>query len=155
MIITNKDFLHKNSEFIFQQDFDTVFGELEFEIKLHPEALGLSAIQIGKPFKAFIIKDGNKFLRFANATISKTKEPYLIKEGCLSLPGEEYLVQRFKIVKTIDIINGPKTLKGKLAQVFLHEFDHTRGILVSDIQVSTKLIKTPNCFIKNGAKKAI
>jgi peptide deformylase len=56
-------------------------------------------------------------------------------EGCLSLPGEQYIVPRSNTIEVVYTNKYGKTITEKLtglpAIAFQHEFDHLNGILIS------------------------
>lgn len=112
-------------------------------VLLGEQALGLSAIQIGIPKRAFVVRVPLKdppmrlstsfdkkydLVFFMNPVINKTQYPNRVTESCLSIPRKEFHVERFNRVKMTDDINGEQLYKNKLAQVIQHEFDHTNGI---------------------------
>ncbi|MCK5600460.1 peptide deformylase [Candidatus Pacearchaeota archaeon] len=112
-------------------------------VLLGEQALGLSAIQIGISKRAFAVRIPRKdapmrrnasfeekydLMFFINADLLYTQYPKRVKESCLSIPREEFNVERFNRVKIIDDINGEQLYKNKLGQVIQHELDHTHGI---------------------------
>ncbi len=110
-----------------------------------PKGVGLSAIQISKPVRVFVIKRGKKFTPFINPIITwKSKKKHsqvlekekLFLEGCLSIPNFYGFVDRPHVVKL-----KWQDLKGKTHQdkfenkesTFVqHELDHLNGILFVD-----------------------
>ena len=73
-----------------------------------PKGVGLSAIQIGKPLRVFVIKKGRKFVPFINPKIIWQSKKMLSQvlekenvflEGCLSVPGYYGFVDRPHAVK--------------------------------------------------------
>ncbi len=120
--------------------------------------IGLSAVQIGIPWKIFVIKgDGTgkipkgSFWNFVNCEYSSIGiETMKSVEGCLSIKDQNghcirYEVNRFPIVSVCGkrLINGKEKglfihpYKDTIAAfeqgiVFQHEIDHHRGRLISD-----------------------
>jgi len=110
--------------------------------------LGLSAVQVGIPWKLFIIKDNGDFRYFVNCeyeAVGEDNRPTI--EGCLSLPGRMFICERHAVVRVYgqELIvdkNEPKfvsideTMKSDVigggGTVFQHEIDHHRGVLISD-----------------------
>lgn len=100
---------------------------------------GLAAIQLGYPVKAFVMgtftqTDGKKFIPVINpAIIRRSPRTYIATEGCLSLEGQRQ-VKRHEWVEVIyETRSGgrvSKRLTGFQAEVFQHEFDHTKGIII-------------------------
>lgn len=91
---------------------------------------GLSAIQLGIPKNAFIIKvSDNVIMKFANLQIEPVPSEGTEKseEGCLSIPNRKFSVDRFRIIRCIDDIHGLKTVVGEVAKVVQHEYDHCQG----------------------------
>lgn len=100
--------------------------------------IGLSANQIGLPYRLFIAeipgKDEMKFYAVFNPEIEKMeKEKVTMEEGCLSVPGIYGDVERPErlILKGQDKRGKPVKIKawGLLARVFQHEVDHLNGHL--------------------------
>jgi len=110
-----------------------------------PEGVGLSAIQIGKLARIFVVKQGGKFVPFINPKITwRSKKMFsqilkkgkLFLEGCLSIPNYYGFVDRPYAVKL-----KWQDLKGKTHQrkfenkesaYVQHESDHLNGILFVD-----------------------
>lgn len=110
-----------------------------------PKGVGLSAVQIGKPVRIFVVKQGERFIPFINPEItwrskkllSQTLEKErLFLEGCLSVPGYYGFVNRPSAIKL-----KWQDLEGKVHQqkfetkeaIYIqHEYDHLEGILFVD-----------------------
>lgn len=106
------------------------------------EGVGLAAPQIGRNIRLIVLDptagDNKRALRvMINPVVLQSSPEVEIRlEGCLSLPGEifnvkrsvaarvRYLNSRFNIVE-IDLFDME-------ARIFLHEYDHLMGILISD-----------------------
>lgn len=125
---------------------DSTVKEIAEKENLRP-AVGISAIQVGKPLKmtAVIIKDeeGNKLCEYGlvNPKIvsESIEEAYLLSgEGCLSVVDEHegYVYRSARIkVKAYDILQDKNIeikADGYLAIVLQHELDHFKGILFYD-----------------------
>ena len=108
------------------------------ETMIKNNGIGLSACQIGKNIRMFVIaKELSKKQIFINPDIIRiSTKTNAVEEGCLSLPGIFSRIKRpvsLKI-KAIDE-NGKKfKLKAKnlLARAIQHEIDHLNGILIID-----------------------
>lgn len=110
-----------------------------------PSGVGLSAIQIGKLVRVFVIKRRKKFIPFINPKITwqskKTLSQVLEKEklfmeGCLSVPSFYGLVNRSYAVKLKwqdqkGKIHQEK-FEGKESAYVQHELDHLDGVLFVD-----------------------
>jgi len=104
--------------------------------------IGLSANQIGLPFRVFVaeVPDGNggtKFYAVFNPKLEKASEETVgYEEGCLSVPGTWGDVERPAQVTVggFDKNGKPAKIKawGLLARVFQHEMDHLNGKLFID-----------------------
>jgi len=104
--------------------------------------VGLSANQVGENISLSIIEfndennfDNNiPFLTLINPKIIKKTEPYITTEGCLSLPKQEFEIERYKKIELLntDLNNNRIKIKanGFLAQIIQHETDHLNGILL-------------------------
>ncbi|HUV43146.1 MAG TPA: peptide deformylase [Patescibacteria group bacterium] len=110
-----------------------------------PKGVGLSAIQINKPVRVFVIKRGNKFTPFINPKItwqSKKKlsqvleKEKLLFEGCLSIPGFYGFVDRPYAIKLkwqdLERKNHQEKFAEKESTFVQHELDHLNGILFTD-----------------------
>jgi peptide deformylase len=107
-------------------------------LKKHRNGAGLAAPQIGVSKRIFIMKEVlGAFEVVINPDITgfgreKTREV----EGCLSLPGVQMFITRYRVCDVTyttpegDVVT--KTLKGKKARVFQHEYDHLQGVLITD-----------------------
>jgi peptide deformylase len=98
--------------------------------------IGLSANQVGLPFRMFVIKWQEEALCLVNPAVrayGKTKE---VAEGCLSLPDVVAKVKRRdKCRVTAWDLNGDdidEEISGDLARVVQHEMDHLNGVLFID-----------------------
>lgn len=115
-----------------------------FSIMRDNEGLGLSAPQIGINKRFFVmekISDGGVFWSnekiLINPLIVSQSDHYEWREeGCLSLPGVTVNVKRPIWVKIWyndkDGDGIEEELHDLSARVFLHEFDHLRGVLITD-----------------------
>ncbi len=149
LLITNKDdesFLRKKT---IPFDFTThPLKEVQAlvksmrEIMKKADGVGLSANQVGLPYRMFVaqVPDSQgqvKFYAIFNPEIVKqSKETEIVEEGCLSVPRKFGSVERrYRLTLTGFDMRGKK-LKinawGLLARVFQHETDHLEGKLFVD-----------------------
>jgi len=99
--------------------------------------LGLSAPQVGKLYRMFIMGNKDRMYACFNPRItSMSEETENDKEGCLSFPG---LFMNIKRHKTIQVkyqdINGDvqqHEFSGYAARCFQHELDHLDGMCFVD-----------------------
>ena len=110
-----------------------------------PKGVGLSAIQIGKPIRVFVIKKGKKFIPFINPKITwQSKKMHsqvlekekLFMEGCLSVPSYYGFVDRPYVVKLkwqdLEGKTHQEKFEGKESAFVQHELDHLNGIIFVD-----------------------
>ena len=107
------------------------------EIMQKHDGAGLSAPQVGISKRIVIANDGKEDFAILNPDIIiKSWRKQKDKEGCLSLPGLEVIINRSKkiIVSGIDY-SGKKIkveAKNLMARILQHEIDHLNGILIID-----------------------
>ena len=126
------------------EEFQQFLGQLlqtanSSEEQIGVQSAGISAPQVGKNLRIFYILDskGEHFELFINpeVTITDMKQD-LDWEGCLSVPGVEEKVLRYRKVKVSyldkDGKEQRKTFKHMEAREIQHELDHLDGILFID-----------------------
>jgi peptide deformylase len=97
------------------------------------DGAGLSANQIGLPYRAFVMGTKTEKIAFFNPNvIGVSKEEIAMEEGCLSFPGF-YLTLKRPVEVVMEWQNEKgETQSGKFqgvgARVVLHEYDHMEGI---------------------------
>jgi len=97
--------------------------------------LGLSANQVGLPYKMFVMKTADKgIVGFFNPKITRvSQETDNLKEGCLSFPDIYLMIKRSKTIELEyqDEQGESHTLvlEGMAARCVQHECDHLNGIL--------------------------
>ncbi len=107
--------------------------------------LGLSACQVGIPFKVFVMRvDGEEPLALFNPKIVSVSENEVsMKEGCLSFPLLYMKVKRPDAVRirfqTADGETKTQQFIGMSARVALHEMDHMEGITYTNRASSFEL----------------
>jgi peptide deformylase len=114
------------------------------------QGIGLSAVQVGLPYKMFVVKDGKKFRCFLNCDYEPTTEAKrtLSLEGCLSLRSPDGRLRFFEVERWEQIkVSGTEfclsnfefifgflmCVSSPLSIVFQHEIDHDKGLLISQI----------------------
>ena len=147
-----------------------------WETMYNASGVGLSAPQVGKSIRLFVI-DSALFSRFAtdmaekkklknfkqvfiNPTILETQGEFVInEEGCLSIP---YIFEDIERKEKIKIHFFDENFKehtrfydGLIARIILHEYDHLKGELFVDKLSSFKkrLLKNKLSAIERGKKK--
>ncbi|MFZ1654980.1 MAG: peptide deformylase [Candidatus Moraniibacteriota bacterium] len=101
------------------------------------DGIGLAAPQIGQNLRICVIEIDGMLRHFINPSItSASTDKILFEEGCLSLPGEFFAIERSErvTVRYFDEHGQDKKLRarGLLAICLQHELDHLDGILICD-----------------------
>lgn len=97
--------------------------------------IGLSANQVGLPYRMFVMKTADKgTVGFFNPKITRaSQDTDLMKEGCLSFPDLYLMIKRAKSIEfEYQDVEGEKhtlILEGMGARVVQHELDHLNGIV--------------------------
>lgn len=98
------------------------------------ECVGMAANMIGRRKRIIVVMDDDEPLAMLNPEIIEKAGVYETEEGCLSLPGQQRSVQRYRTVKVhwqdLDMKERTRTFTGWTAQIIQHEIDHCEGILV-------------------------
>jgi peptide deformylase len=123
-------------------DFDfenPPFDPIEFSKELvkfmiDRNGLGLSANQVGTPYRVFAMRGApQNFVCFNPKIISVGEEEIVLEEGCLSFLGLIVKVKRPKNIRVrFNTPNGDvrtEVFHGMSARVFQHEYDHLGGVL--------------------------
>jgi peptide deformylase len=113
-----------------------------FETMYAAPGVGLAANQVGVQLRLAVMDCSRdpaqpQPLVLANPEILDTAEPELMEEGCLSVPGAQEMVRRFRKVhaRALDRQGQPFELEaeGLLAQCIQHEIGHLDGQLYIDL----------------------
>lgn len=97
--------------------------------------IGLSANQVGLPYKMFVMKTADKgTVGFFNPKLTKaSQDTDLMKEGCLSFPDIYLMIKRSKTIEfEYQDSDGEKhtlVLDGLAARCVQHEIDHLNGVI--------------------------
>lgn len=140
-IVTGKDteMLHRKTDRI-KKPIDSSIRSLipvMFDSLRVADGIGLAAPQIGQSIRLAVIDVEGKRTVLINPKITSfSHEKILFEEGCLSLPGEFFLIERSeRVTVRYEDEHGVETKKrasGLLAIVIQHEVDHLDGILIAD-----------------------
>ena len=118
--------------------------------------LGLSANQCGFEHRVFVMGADNDYIACFNPKIVGMQDEVHMEEGCLSFPGLYLNVKRPESVvvqyEDLDGRTQSKELKGLMARVFLHEYDHLMGICFTD-RVADLSLKLANGRRAKNLKK--
>ncbi len=103
------------------------------ETMIANNGLGLSANQMGLPYRAFAMKAEKIIVCFNPIIVDTSTETVMLEEGCLSFPLLFVKVKRPKKIKVrYTEPNGnivTKIFDGMTARVFQHELDHLNGVV--------------------------
>jgi len=114
------------------------------ETLLFKKGLGLAAPQVGKSLSLAIVnmeglEKGEGTLVLVNPELIYFEGSEVMEEGCLSIPGLYYNLERPKIIVVKTQVLEEDELRekeieaeGLFARVLLHEIDHLQGILFVD-----------------------
>mgnify|MGYP000844085169 CR=1 FL=1 len=113
-------------------EFSKTLGEVMFAFG----GVGISACQIGVPYRIFAIRAVPLMVFFNPKIVDYSGKVSPLIEGCLSFPGVNFPVKRHDRIRIrYQEPNGEmqlKTFEDYSAHIIQHEFDHTNGILFFD-----------------------
>jgi len=97
-------------------------------------AIGLSANQVGVPFRVFVLRSHpENFACFNPKIVFQSEEKELMEEACLSFPGVNVKIKRSKSIRVRFQTPSGETVTtnfdGLTARTFQHEIDHLDGVL--------------------------
>lgn len=106
------------------------------ETMIQNKGLGLSANQIGEPYRVFVLTGEQIRACFNPKIVSQSVEQTVQVEGCLSYPGLFVKVKRPAVVKIRYTQPNGNTITeefaGLTARIVQHEIDHLDGITIVD-----------------------
>lgn len=113
------------------------------------KGLGISAVQVGIPLRAFAVRTDPEMVVFNPILVDTSTETVKLEEGCLSVPGVFMKVERPHLIRARFQIKTGETFtvkySGMTARIFQHELDHLDGKLffdgVSRLKMSMALTK--------------
>jgi len=146
-------------EFDFEQDgvhAETLANGM-FKTMLKFGGVGLSANQIGLPYRVFVFGGKDVQLNIFNPKIGGvSKETVVMEEACLSLPGFSLNLNRpTEVTASYQNVSGEVVVSkfvGLGARIFLHEYDHMEGVLFTQWASSFKMKRAVN-KVKKRIKK--
>ncbi|MFZ2804219.1 MAG: peptide deformylase [Patescibacteria group bacterium] len=117
-------------------EFQTFLDNL-IETMFVEDGVGIASPQVGRNQRIFIVNEKKGPKAYINPEIKVLGElSEDSEEGCLSVPGVWGMVKRAKKVHVTALDRHARRVefdvKGFLATVFQHEFDHVEGILFID-----------------------
>jgi len=147
---------YKFSKNYFNQEEDAGYIAMSlFETMQSLGGLGLSANQVGLPYRVCAISMGDRVIVMFNPKITNKLGFSTLKEGCLSFPGLYLSLNRAEAV-TIEFqgISGNKeiiSLEGIPAVCAQHEIDHLDGICYTK-KVSPIVLEREKAKVKKNLK---
>ena len=142
------------------------FVDKMFETMKKYGGIGLSANQVGKPYRMFVMGDhpniskGKKWVCINPKITNVTKDLIRYKEGCLTFPFLFLDIERPQdiSVEYLDenLEKKEEHMTGIVARCFQHEFDHMQGIVFTEHVSKLKLdmaIKKRDKEIKKAQKR--
>ena len=125
------------------------FTDNMFETMKVYGGIGLSANQVGKPYRMFVmgdhlnIENGKKWVCYNPEILKVSKEQSRFKEGCLTFPFLFLDIKRPSAIEVKylneDLKEITEQLSGLPARCFLHEYDHMQGIVFTEKVSKLKL----------------
>lgn len=101
------------------------------ETMRHHKGIGLSANQVGLPYKVFVMEGDPAFACFNPKIVDVSEEIVSLPEGCLSYPGVNVPVKRPAHIRVRFTAPDGNTMTrkftGMTARIFQHEYDHLHG----------------------------
>ena len=138
-----------------------------WETMYHANGVGLAAPQIGRSIRLFVVdtvqmmekgreKEGISKVFINAQKIEETGEEWAYEEGCLSIPDVRGDVERPDTIKLRwqdeNFEEHEATFTGLNARVIQHEYDHTDGILFTELlkPIKKRLIRRKLDNVKKG-----
>jgi len=126
---------------------------------LSTNGIGLSANQVGLPYRAFVIKSNPVYVMFNPIIVHETEDKEYMEEGCLSFPNLIIPIKRPKGIRIrFTLPNGKTTTEyfdGLTGRVIQHETDHLNGITFIDRSTKYHLDKAKKHMKKKVYKKPL
>ena len=124
----------KSSNFVKIDDYIVSLSKKMINIMYEAPGVGLAAPQIGINKNIFVFDAGEGPKVAINPKIEELQGDIIFMEGCLSLPGYYWDIERYEYAKVSCLNeNGEETIyEGEelLGRVLQHEYDHLQGHLL-------------------------
>jgi peptide deformylase len=146
----------------FGDGLQQLIGDM-FETMYAAPGVGLAANQVGVQLRLAVMdcaidKTQPQPLVIVNSEILETAEPELVEEGCLSVPGAQEMVRRFRRLRLRAQDRHGQAFEleaeGLLAQCIQHELDHLNGQLYIDLLSELKRSRLLKKLQKSEAREA-
>lgn len=142
LLIGDKRLTLRADEVVDFSEMETITEEMKTFATESGGLIGLAATQVGVMKRVFIVRYVNSdgvtdWLVFVNPKIkvNKDKGTSWQWEGCGSIPGSEFLVERFNsltvVAQNVHGVEFGLDASGALARVIQHENDHLNGKLLT------------------------
>ena len=125
------------------------FIDSMFETMKNYGGIGLSANQVGKPYRMFVmgdhpnIKEGKKWVCINPKITNVTKDLIRYKEGCLTFPFLFLDIERPQKIKVKYLNEQLETVEeefdGIVSRCYQHELDHMHGRVFTELVSKLKL----------------
>ena len=127
----------------------TEFCNNMFETMVKYGGIGLSANQVGKPYRMFVMGDnpniekGKKWVCINPEVTNVSKDTIRYKEGCLTFPFLFLDIERPQKVKVKYLNEQLETMEeefdGIVSRCYQHELDHMNGLVFTELVSKLKL----------------
>jgi peptide deformylase len=108
-------------------------GDHLIEVMDKHNGIGLSANQLGLPYRVFVLRTEPRLVCFNPVITFESDEQSVLEEGCLTFPSLYVKIRRSEWIRTkfMDVNGELQTEKfgGITARCFQHELDHLNGIV--------------------------
>jgi peptide deformylase len=133
------------------------FSEEMFKTMRSSNGIGLACPQIGDNVGMFIMQiAGKKYVCINPSVVQKSETISSYKEGCLSFPGLELMLNRpeYIVAEYYDLDGNHITaeMNGLVARCYQHELDHLDGIVFTCYAGEVKL-KLARSKVKKNLKR--
>lgn len=152
-IVTAVEFLHIQSTPASVEEAPQIIEDLKDSLT---DGVGLAAPQIGISKQIFIAKLSTGLYSFINPIIAPTldSQSFWSTESCLSLPGIRTVVRRQSKVEIADQTGVIMQLSGLDAVIVQHEYDHLKGIILTDSEIYKHNLEVQERAKKKAEAKA-
>jgi peptide deformylase len=137
------------------------FAESLYNTMARYDGLGLSAVQVGYPYRVFAMRnDKDPIVLFNPRIVFHSSTILSMKEGCLSFPLLFLNVKRPDSIRvryqTWENIIDTSTFIGMSARIALHEYDHLDGKLFTQVASSFEVeqSKRKRMILQRKVKRA-
>ena len=113
-------------------DPEILFANMS-QMMLEKKGVGLSANQVGLPYRMFVMGNEENLIPVFNPRIvDYDGEEYYAEEGCLTYPGLYVKIKRYNVIRarytTHQGVTDTIKFSGMTSRIFQHEYDHLEGI---------------------------